>query len=453
MNYCLIFVAHEYGQGLKHGMKVVIINKSDSTGGAAVVSRRLMEALRLKGVDASMLVVEKFSPSPWVSLAAGRLAIKRRFFLERLKIFIANGFNRSTLFQIDTGEVGLPLWRHPEVKAADAILLSWVNQGMLSLRGIGKLKRLGKPIIWTMHDMWPMTGICHHAATCRRFLDQCGDCPLLGRRGGPGDLSHKIWERKQGLYKRGRMAFVAVSRWLRDRARLSGLLKESRIEVIPNPFMPLPEPSVPGSHSSGKIRILFGAARLDDPVKGLDILKKALALLTHRLDGENKQEGNSNSIFPPIEVALFGNVKEAGSLAGFQHLMVVFGTLKGDEAVARAYREADILVSASSYETFGCTLQEAQAYGVVPVSFNQGGQVDIIEDGVTGFLAEWVEDEDQRARNLAEAMLKAIKLVADTESLKKMKEEMARSVAEKFSYSVVADAYIDLIESVSNAPS
>ena len=44
--------------------KILIINKSDSTGGAAVVSRRLMEALRAEGADARMLVVEKLTDSP-----------------------------------------------------------------------------------------------------------------------------------------------------------------------------------------------------------------------------------------------------------------------------------------------------------------------------------------------------------------------------------------------------
>ncbi|MDE6866199.1 MAG: hypothetical protein K2J23_02250, partial [Muribaculaceae bacterium] len=51
-------------------MKIAIINKSDSTGGAAVVSLRLMEALRRAGADARMVVMEKRTDSPYVSLAA-----------------------------------------------------------------------------------------------------------------------------------------------------------------------------------------------------------------------------------------------------------------------------------------------------------------------------------------------------------------------------------------------
>ena len=135
-------------------IKIAIINKSDSIGGAAVVSRRLMEALRREGADARMVVVEKLSDSSFVEVAASKFQIFVKFLTERLRIFLANGFNRATLFQIDTGETGLPLWKLPLVKNADAVLINWVNQGMLSLKGVEKILKLGKPVIWTMHDMW-----------------------------------------------------------------------------------------------------------------------------------------------------------------------------------------------------------------------------------------------------------------------------------------------------------
>ena len=42
------------------------------------------------------------------------------------------------------------------------IHLHWVNQGFLSLSDIKKLVNTGKPIVWTMHDLWPATAICHY---------------------------------------------------------------------------------------------------------------------------------------------------------------------------------------------------------------------------------------------------------------------------------------------------
>ena len=50
-----------------------------------------------------------------------------------------------------------------EFKEADVIHLHWVNQGLLSLNDIKKMTQSGKPMVWTMHDMWACTGICHHA--------------------------------------------------------------------------------------------------------------------------------------------------------------------------------------------------------------------------------------------------------------------------------------------------
>ena len=57
-------------------MRVVIISRSDQTGGAAVVSHRLMLALRAEGVDARMLVCEKVTDSPFVELAASPRRIR-----------------------------------------------------------------------------------------------------------------------------------------------------------------------------------------------------------------------------------------------------------------------------------------------------------------------------------------------------------------------------------------
>ena len=50
-------------------MKIVLINHSDTRGGASVVSMRLLEALRALGADASMLVVRKAGDRPYVHLS------------------------------------------------------------------------------------------------------------------------------------------------------------------------------------------------------------------------------------------------------------------------------------------------------------------------------------------------------------------------------------------------
>lgn len=426
-------------------MKVVIINKSDSTGGAAVVSRRLMEALREEGVDARMLVVEKLSDSPYVEVAASKRDIKRPFLAERLKIFVANGFNRSTLFKIDTASDGLPLWEHPLVADADAILLNWVNQGMLSLRGVEKIMALGKPVIWTMHDMWCMTGVCHHAGECEGYKGECGECPLLGRMKGEKDISRKTWLRKRRLGRlRHKIRYVAVSRWLAEKAALSSLLRHQSVTVIPNAFR-LPELSDSSAYGSpaddvrGKerINILFGAARLDDPIKNLP----ALVEMTKALSRDYPDVASR------LQLVTFGNVKSTAALDGIAIPHKHLGMLKGEEIIRKVYEKGDIVVSSSSYETLPGTLVEAQAYGCIPVSFNQGGQSDIVDHLSSGYIAEYSEDPAEAGRRLAEGVIWAVAELDTPDKREAIIKRMRQSVRERFSSRAVARSYLELIQS------
>lgn len=68
---------------------------------------------------------------------------------------------------------------------------------MLSLRNIRKIVKSGKPVVWTMHDMWQATGICHYSDGCMSYKTGCAGCPLLPDGGSRYDLSNKIWRRKK----------------------------------------------------------------------------------------------------------------------------------------------------------------------------------------------------------------------------------------------------------------
>lgn len=418
-------------------MKVVIINKSDRTGGAAVVSYRLMQALVDAGVDARMLVAEKLTDSDRVEVAASRHVLRREFLKERLGIYLQNGMNRSTLFRIDDGAEGIAVWKHPRVLEADVICLNWINQGFVSLKGVRHLLELGKPVVWTMHDMWNMTGVCHHAGECGRWLESCGDCPLMGSKGAPDDLSARVWSLKNRLYGNpaGRIHFVAVSNWLAGKAVESRLLGDQDVRVIPNAFdFGQGEQSYIDGFRSGKCRILFGAARLDDPVKGLPILVRATEILAAK----------HKEIAADCRLVTFGNVKNPESVAHFGTEHEHRGVLNADE-VSELYHTGDIVVSSSLYETLPGILVEGQAWGCVPVATDRGGQRDIVTHRETGYLARF-ETEEKTADELAEGIVWAYN------SIKKhgatLRRTMFMEARGRFSARSVAERYIELFRSI-----
>lgn len=414
-------------------MKIVIVNKSDSTGGAAVVSYRLLEALRSIGVDAKMLVVEKLTTSPYVTRAASDIAMKRAFLVERLKIFMANGFDRSTLFKIDTMSEGVDISSHPWVKQADAVLLNWVNQGMLSFAGLKRLIATGKRILWTMHDMWCFTGICHHAGDCRRYEIECGMCPLLKSKATHTDLSTKIFRSKNEIYPGAGITFVAVSHWLERLASRSALLRGEDVEVIPNAFKLLEyEERKPKMEDEEKV-IVFGAARLDDPVKGWPILVEA----TRSLQNMHPEKVSK------LRLVTFGDVRDASIFDNLRIAHTHLGRVPG-QRLRDIYSEADIVLSTSLFETLPGTLVEGQAYGAVPVCLDRGGQRDIVGHRLTGYLADWDDNPAKAGANIAEGILWATEVGEET------RRAMYCNVKERFSYEAVAKAYVKLCEGKSN---
>lgn len=352
-------------------MSTVIINHSDTRGGASVVSIRLLDALRAQGEDASMLVAHKGGDNPHVFRAAPPWRTRIPFYAEHLRIFAGNGFSRSDLFKASIATDGLPLASHPLVREADTVILNWINQGMLSLDEIEKMAAAGKRILWTMHDMWNAVGICHHAGTCSRFTEAegCRRCPLLHGRASDKDLSAATFARKKALYSCAGITFIAVSEWLARRCRESTLMRDADIRVIPNAFpvdtySPYPTKSRRELGLPDGNIIIMAAARLDDPVKGLDMAVDALG-----------------KVYAPDAVAVFvGDLRNRASLDDLRMPYKWLGPVD-IAAMPHIYAHASVVLSSSRYETLPTTLVEGMAAGAFPVAFDSGGQADIITEG------------------------------------------------------------------------
>ena len=385
-------------------MKVLIINTSDSSGGAAVAARRLWHTLNLHGKDlqADMLVQKSSKPTTGIyqysqGKWAQRLAFLR-FVGERL-YFLPHEKSKKIRFAFSPANTGVEIVKHPLVQEADIIHLHWINGGFISLHGLAGLFALGKPIIWTLHDMWPFTGGCHYSGNCDGYARHCGNCPLL-RNSAPDDLSHKIYAAKHSEYRTDSLHVVGCSQWMASVARRSSLFEGSRsFQSIPNPidqevFKPLDKQVAKTKLGidSDKRHLLFGAMNIHDDRKGFAYLRQALEYL------------HGNERLRDIELIVFGKADES-TLASLPFPVKYVGQITDIRKMVTAYSAADVMVTPSLQDNLPNTIMESLACGTPVVAFKVGGVPEMINHLQTGYLAETAS-----ARSLADGILQTFEL-------------------------------------------
>lgn len=413
-------------------MEVLIVNTAEQNGGAAIAASRLAHALRAEGVRATMLVRDRQTDSPEVKAVPQGWGAKFKFLWERFVIWSNNRFSRRNLFKVSIANSGFDITRRPEFRSADVIHLHWINQGMLSLEDIRKILATGKRVVWTLHDMWPATGICHHAYDCDAFRLSCHDCPFL-QNPGRNDLSARTFRRKLRAYGhiQPNLSVVAVSSWLASRVSESALLGEKPIDVIPNTL------SLDNFNLLDRIEcrkhlgledkryiLLFGAARIDDPIKGFCLLRQAIECLLER--GEYKRE--------EMHLVLFGDIRNPHLLDNFPISTSPLGFIADTQEISRLYSAANVTVSTSHYETFGQTMIEAQACGCLPLAFDGSGQADIIDHKENGYLARRLDIE-----NLADGLEWCL---GDGQCIDR--RQLRNEVLERYDETLIARKYIDV---------
>ncbi|MBQ3634643.1 MAG: glycosyltransferase [Bacteroidales bacterium] len=369
-------------------MKVVHINKTEGGGGAAVAARRLHEGLLKAGIESSMLV-EKGSRNKGRhidSLSGGlfsNVAAFCRFVSERLYLLPKERSSRMR-YNFSVANVGVDISTHPLVREADIIHLHWINQGFLSLGSLSKLFALGKPIFWTLHDMWSFTGGCHYAGTCLEYTEHCGFCPFL-RTPEKADLSYKGFLQKREVYGDVDLTAVACSNWLGSCATSSALLRKKKCITIPNPidtkvFRPMDKNEARkelGLPTDKKL-LLFGAASVSDTRKGYRFLLEALRIISDSFPMIAKQ----------IELVVFGRVK--GQLNEDNHNFKThhLDFISSTETLVKLYNAADVFVLPSLQDNLPNTVVESMSCGTPVVGFRTGGAPEMVVHEKTGYLAE-----------------------------------------------------------------
>jgi len=355
------------------------------SGGSSVI--RLHRAFQKAGMDSGILtcMMDKLV-EPEIAYMPKKSRIIA-WFDGKLRGFI-NRNNRREFGPFSYPVLGSDVSRIKEIKNADIIYLHWVLGGFLNLSSMEKLMQLNKPVVIVMHDMWAITGGCHHSFTCAKYISGCGNCPIL-----PGqkekDLSFREFNKKLKLYsKYDNLFFVSPSRWLFDCAKKSMLTRDKPVFCIPNaldgttykPFEKSVAKRILNIDPEETI-IAFGAVAIDSPYKGLSFLLEALQLL-------HKQDLKKTSVL------IFGsnyNKKIADAIPFKTRFM---GHLTDDYAMVLMYNSADVLVVPSLADNLPTVVMEALSCGTPVVGFHVGGIPDLIDHLKNGYLARYKDAGD-----------------------------------------------------------
>jgi len=106
------------------------------------------------------------------------------------------------------------------------------------------------------------------------------------------------------------------------------------------------------------------------------------------------------------------------------HLRVKFHGFVSESKLQNFYKNCDVFILPSRYESFGLVYLEAMSYGKPVIGTKVGGIPEIIKDNYTGLLID-VKDSQQIA-------LAVLKLFSDNHLREKLGHQAFKAISEKF---------------------
>jgi glycosyltransferase involved in cell wall biosynthesis len=401
---------------------------SELNGGAGVAAQRLNDALRRQAVDSRLYygsglplvqgcqrVFENQSFTRR-NLAALALAWRNRRNAPGCLVTNPRWVRRTRL-----GDIG---------PRPDIVNLHWIPRWIDQPSFFASLPE-NLPIVWSLHDMNPFTGGCHHAYECERFNNHCLACPQL-KNPGPRDDTFRFFETKKRCYAGKNLHVISNSNWMSARARGSALLRDARsFHIIPlgldsRLFKPMDKTYARQALAieDERFAIGFACADLSNNDKGGALLVEAL----HALANKSK-----------IALLVFGAGKLPDMNGSYQ--FIELGSIKSPHLQSIFYSACDVVAVPSRIESFGLTALEAMACATPVVAFQTGGLVDVVADGETGLLVrkigsvmglhdqlDWMLQHPRERRNMGLAARKRVE--------------------EQFSSDLMANRYLNLYRSL-----
>ncbi|MBT5407162.1 MAG: glycosyltransferase [Gammaproteobacteria bacterium] len=410
-------------------MRILILNASDISGGAARAAYRLHRSLLSQGVESIMLVQKKDSDDNSVVGPISKIEKGINIIRPHIDSLLLRKYkNRTkTLFSPSSLSFSKTVEKINQINP-DIVHMHWINGAMFSIEELTKIKF---PLVWSLHDMWAFTGGCHYDEECGRFVNECGKCKVLGSR-KEEDLSKKIFHRKVKVYSSiTDLTVVGLSKWLNNSSKKSTLLKNKRHVNLPNPidtntFKPFDKQKARELWCLPKNKklVLFGAIyATSDERKGYNILSNALTKLNYK----------------DIQFIVFGSSgpsNQGDAITNIHYL----GKLNDDISLITLYSAADVMVVPSLQENLSNTIMESMACGTPVVGFDIGGNGDLIDHKKNGYLAKYLNSDD---------LTKGISWVlSEMDNHNNLSIKAREKIVLNFDSDIVAKQYINLYKSI-----
>lgn len=374
---------------------------SQLVGGANIAAQRLHLALRRAGVKSVLYFgAGEATDSTMIS------AFQNRTFFWRNAVALANSWRGRR--QAEDGFVTSPRWvRKTPIQKFGALPkvtnLHWVARWLDLPSFLGSLPP-GAPLVWSLHDLIPITGGCHYPGECDHFTRNCGNCPQQ-KKPGPRDDTYKFFRIKDRCYSGKNLHLVGNSEWTTSQIRRSGLAKHARsIHTIHygldvEEYKPVDKVCARRALGIPDDRFVVGFACSDfsEERKGAARLLEALKVLPAQ----------------KILLLTFGTGKWPPA-SGIETMQL--GTLNSPQLQCLFYSALDVFAMPSRVETFGNVAMEAMACETPVIAYAAGGLTDVVADRETGLLEPdigsvsglagmlqwmWQHPDERRAMGLA----------------------------------------------------
>lgn len=425
-------------------------------GGAAAGAKQLTRSLKKVDVDATLYYLSKLKtsasqcdsdpdehfiePAAWpTGSLAQRLAKNVSFRIERQR-FKRMQKRKPAGFEIFSAPRGAAHTPWPptnvQLTGQDVLHLHWVSK-LIDYESFFAEVPKSLPIVWTLHDMNPLTGGCHFSAGCDRFTVGCGTCPQLSEEdSGKDDYSARAFQTKAAAINGLNLHVVAPSRWLIRQAQKSPLLRGAKsFHRIPYGLSDECHHAVVAREEARRVLgidpntfvFCFGAADVENQRKGARFLVDAMNHLASRTTKPILGLVFGGGQLPSTDVP----VRELGYLRTAAERLQVFGA-------------SDVFVVPSTEDNLPITAMEAMAGGTAMLGFDVSGVPDLVIDGVTGRLANLGSGEDL-GRKLCEML--------DDPHATSIQGQKAREIAsENYRAKIEARAYLTLYAALLENP-